>query len=184
MLRDSIFWKLVDLCHLYFLGGMDGGRVSRRKCILDFLSAHKNRLWRPKSLVKNELGICIGKALKKYSGLGRIVIFSINALPNQKNNIGVHFLRSFVFEFSKSLKLTSYCQAMKPLESICYKRSPVLKTTSLAGSWLNQSTHKDNNKHRENWELDLGIRISDAQWEKACILAHKCSLSTKPQETS
>lgn len=59
---------------------------------------------------------------------------------------------------------------MTPLESICCKRSPALKTTSLAYTWVNQSTHKDNNKHKAKWELDLEIKISDVQWEKAYIL--------------
>lgn len=73
---------------------------------------------------------------------------------------------------------------MTPLEHICYKRSPILKTTSMAYNWLTQSTPIDSHNHKERWEKDLGTKISDVQWEKACILAHKCSLSTKAQEIS
>lgn len=46
------------------------------------------------SLEKKELGIGIGNALKKYSNLGRVAIFKIEALPNQEKSSGVHFCRS------------------------------------------------------------------------------------------
>ena len=38
--------------------------------------------------------------------------------------------------------------------------------------------------YKEKWEKELGCLITPAQWEKACCFSHKCSLSTKIQETS
>lgn len=55
--------------------------------------------------MKKEVEIFIGRALKKYSNLGRIIIFSIDALSNHENSFGDHFLRSFVIEFNSRLKL-------------------------------------------------------------------------------
>lgn len=53
------------------------------------------------SLEKKELGIGIGNALKKYSNLGRVAIFKIEALPNQEKSSGVHFCRSLDIEFNR-----------------------------------------------------------------------------------
>lgn len=81
------------------------GRIRRWKFSLGFLSAQRNCLCRFTSLVKKEVGIFIGRALKKYSNFGRIVIFSVDALPNHENSFGDHFFRSFVIKFSSGLKL-------------------------------------------------------------------------------
>lgn len=54
----------------------------------------------------------------------------------------------------------------------------------MAYTWLNHSTHDNDKKHKAKWEVDLGIKIRDIQKEKACIMAHKCSLSTKYLEIS
>lgn len=81
------------------------GSVSSLKFIRVFLSAHRNHLCNFNSLEKKELGIGIGNALKKYKSLGRIVIFKIEALPNHKNYLGVHFCRSLVIEFNREVKL-------------------------------------------------------------------------------
>lgn len=39
-------------------------------------------------------------------------------------------------------------------------------------------------KAREQWSKELGVDLTDKQWQNACILAHKCSLSTRTQETA
>lgn len=38
--------------------------------------------------------------------------------------------------------------------------------------------------HRRKWSGELNKEITAKQWRYACILAHKCSISTKLQETS
>lgn len=47
----------------------------------------------------------MGRALKKCSILGNIVIFKIDALSNQEKCLAVHFLRSVSIFFNKGLKL-------------------------------------------------------------------------------
>lgn len=89
----------------------------------------------------------------------------------------------------KSLLLNSkhrafYSLPLLPLEELCFKRSSVTNTTSLAYCLLNQKQHTDDLKHKEKWEKDLKTKISSKQWENACIMTHKCSLSTKYQEIS
>lgn len=78
----------------------------------------------------------------------------------------------------------SYCLPLLPIENICYNRSPITNTTSLAYCCLNQTQHKDDSQHKKRWKKDLNIKITAKQWENACIMTHKSSLSTKYQETS
>lgn len=58
------------------------------------------------------------------------------------------------------------------------------KATSIAYSWLQQTNPNSEDRFRNNRSNVLQTNISDNQWEKACILAHKCSISTKMWETS
>lgn len=97
---------------------------------------------------------------------------------------GLWFYMQLKYFLLNSKNKASYYLPMTPLEHICYKRSPNLKSTSMAYKWLTQLIPIDSHNHKKKWEIDLGIKLSDAQWEKACILAHKCSLSTKAQEIS
>lgn len=64
------------------------------------------------SLEKKELGIGIGNALKRYNSLGSTVIFRIAALPNHKNNLGVHFWKSLEMDFSKGVKFAAKRDSM------------------------------------------------------------------------
>lgn len=70
---------------------------------------------------------------------------------------------------------------MKP---VCLKGDYTPRATSLLYAWLQRPNIPSADRFRENWSKDLGIEISDRQWQKACILVHKCSLSTRMQETS
>lgn len=87
------------------------------------------------------------------------------SLPDEWFYIQLHdFLQNSQFK-------ASYCLPMTPLEQICYKRTPVYKTTSLAYSWLTQKKHSDNNRHRESREQALKTKLTDAQLERL----HFCS---------
>lgn len=60
----------------------------------------------------------------------------------------------------------------------------MLKMTSIAYMWLQTSRESLVDKCRERWSNSLRITITDSQWKRAFILAHKCSLSTRMQETA
>lgn len=51
-------------------------------------------------------------------------------------------------------------------------------------SHLQQAKSTDSARFRSQWESVLQTHFTDSQWESACILAHKCSISTRLQENS
>lgn len=58
------------------------------------------------------------------------------------------------------------------------------KATSLIYSWLQTRQDKQQSRHKKEWETVLKKSFTEVQWNNACILAHKCSISTSTQETS
>lgn len=69
-------------------------------------------------------------------------------------------------------------------EKVCLAGEQVHKATSLIYSWLRPSQDNHQSKHKLEWETALQKSFTDTQWNNACILAHKCSISTSNQETS
>lgn len=78
----------------------------------------------------------------------------------------------------------AYCKNITQLEQICLSGSQIAKSTSLIYSWLCQPSAKWHNKSKIIWEETLGVALSEAQWEKDSLFAHKCSLSSRYQEIS
>lgn len=67
---------------------------------------------------------------------------------------------------------------------MCLKGEQVLKTTSTAYVWTQNLKEPETDRFRERWSESLDMTLTDNQWERACILAHKCSLSTRMQKTA
>lgn len=70
------------------------------------------------------------------------------------------------------------------LELICLSGAQCTKTTSMAYSWLQYSKYKESDGLRGRWSEELHMEITAKQWRYVCILAHKCSISTRMQETA
>lgn len=77
-----------------------------------------------------------------------------------------------------------FTRDLNEMESVCLKGEQVSKTTSTAYKWLQIGEESAIDRFRERWSDSLDMTITDTQWERACIMAHKCSLSTKIQETA
>lgn len=60
---------------------------------------------------------------------------------------------------------------------------PLSRATSIAYSWLQYPEAAEADGHRRKWSEELQEEITDKHWRYACILTHKCSISTKMQET-
>lgn len=58
------------------------------------------------------------------------------------------------------------------------------KVTSTAFTWLLHTNLQNEDRFRKHWSKELAMNITNKQWKNACILAHKCSISTKTQETT
>lgn len=69
------------------------------------------------------------------------------------------------------------------MESVCLEGAEIRKATSLAYTWLQDTKQPAVDRFREHWNRELNVELSEQQWQRACILAHKCSLSTRMQET-
>lgn len=69
------------------------------------------------------------------------------------------------------------------MESVCLEGAEIRKATSLAYTWLQDTKQPAMDRFREHWNRELNVELSEQQWQRACILAHKCSLSTRMQET-
>lgn len=83
-----------------------------------------------------------------------------------------------------STKKTKFCRSPTALESICLEGARCVKPTSQADAWLQNSEHSVANELRVRWSRELHMEISTKQWRYACILTHKCSISTTMQETA
>lgn len=70
------------------------------------------------------------------------------------------------------------------LETICLTGEPTSKATSLTYKWIRDGSGLEETGLRERWSRELGSSLTDKQWQKACIFANKCSLSTRTQETA
>lgn len=57
-------------------------------------------------------------------------------------------------------------------------------TTSIAYTWLQKDKGPADDRLRRRWSDALQVTITPKQWRNACILSHKCSISTKMQETA
>lgn len=73
---------------------------------------------------------------------------------------------------------------LTPLKSTCFMAHTSEKNISLVYTWLQASTLQEPNKYKEFWETALKITFTKDQWLQACVFAHKCSISTRLQETS
>lgn len=69
-------------------------------------------------------------------------------------------------------------------EQLCITGEQVSKATSLMYGWLQTNQNRQPSRHKKEWETALKKSFTDEQWENACILAHKCSISAGTQETS
>lgn len=90
-------------------------------------------------------------------------------------------IHSFV---SNPNKRTLYIKPLSSLEVVCLAAGNMEKTISLAYAWLQCPGTTETNKHKRFWENALNTTFSNDQWLNACIFAHKCSMSTRHQETS
>lgn len=77
-----------------------------------------------------------------------------------------------------------FTRDLMKVESVCLKGEQVLKTTSVAYEWLQNLKDSAADRFRERWPDSLDMIIMDSQWKRACIMAHKCSLSTRFLETA
>lgn len=62
------------------------------------------------------------------------------------------------------------------LESVCVSGE---RATSFTYTWLQNANYALEDGFRRNWSMALQMDITDNQLRNACILSHKCSLSTK-----
>lgn len=79
---------------------------------------------------------------------------------------------------------TDFSRPLTELEAVCKTGEPIPKVTSLAYSWIQNGASANGHGFRESWSTALGMSLLEVQWRKACIFAHKCSLSTSTQETA
>lgn len=77
-----------------------------------------------------------------------------------------------------------FSRPLTEFESVCRKGEPVNRTTSMAYAWLQEAKGPADDRLRRRWSDALQINITSTQWKNVCILAHKCSISTKVQETA
>lgn len=89
--------------------------------------------------------------------------------------------RSFL---NRTQRKQNFNRPLTELESVCQTEEPISKVTSLAYRWIQDGEDKGEGDLRESWSRALGIPLTTSQWMKACVFAHKCSLSTKTQETA
>lgn len=90
-------------------------------------------------------------------------------------------IRSYVNSASRR---DHFSRPMTDLETICSQGEQLQKATSITYKWLQSHTPERTDRFRKHWSAALNRTFTDKQWTKACILAHKCSISTKMQETS
>lgn len=69
---------------------------------------------------------------------------------------------------------------------IALSPTPIDVNTSLglAYTWLQSPDSTELNKHKRFWEEALNTVFNEDQWLHACVFTHKCSISTRIQETS
>lgn len=79
---------------------------------------------------------------------------------------------------------TDFSRQLTALETICMADEPIPKATSLTYRWIQDYSGPGEKGLRERWSKELGTSLTDKQWQKACIFAHQCSLSTRTQETA
>lgn len=77
-----------------------------------------------------------------------------------------------------------FLRELTEFETVCFNGDHVQKTTSTSYMWLQNPKMPGTDRFRERWSEELGSPITDSQWERVCILSHKCSLSTRMQETA
>lgn len=90
-------------------------------------------------------------------------------------------LRSYLGNIKEPLTLH---RPLTALESVCREGIPIKKATSVAYEWMSRSGTEISDGHRRRWSEELELEISDKQWRYVAALAHKCSISTKLQETN
>lgn len=79
---------------------------------------------------------------------------------------------------------TSFFRPLTEFEKLCFEQKPIRRGTSLAYNIIAQPLIGTVDKYKLIWETALGKKIPESDWEKACVFSHKCSISTKLQETS
>lgn len=85
---------------------------------------------------------------------------------------------------NNTLRKHNFNRPLTELESICQTEEPIPKVTSLAYRWIQDGENRCEEDLRESWSKALDTPLSVSQWKKACIFTHKCSLSTRTQETA
>lgn len=90
-------------------------------------------------------------------------------------------IRSFITD---KTKLPHFRRPMTQLETVCHRGEDFGGATSIAYSWLQNPETVTVDRFRVEWTKALQKDITDNQWQTACSLAHKCSISTKLQETA
>lgn len=107
--------------------------------------------------------------LKRDSGLSNLPLW-------------IYFqLRSFV---GGTTRQGNFSRQMTDLEKVCAERAQVQKVTLVTYTWLQYANLNTEDRFRKHWSTALKMTITDNQWKKACILADKCSISTKTQKMS
>lgn len=107
--------------------------------------------------------------LKRDSGLSNLPLW-------------IYFqLRSFV---GGTTRQGNFSRQMTDLEKVSAEGAQLQKATSVTYAWLQYTNPNTEERFKKHWSTALKMTIMDNQWKKACILAHKCSISTKTQETS
>ena len=89
-------------------------------------------------------------------------------------------LRSYVHKLRPLSNLT---RPLTEMESVCRSHAPLAKATSVVYSWLQRDREGEPDGHRRRWSEDLGVDIPERRWRYACIMTHKCSNSSRLQET-
>lgn len=79
---------------------------------------------------------------------------------------------------------TAFSRQLTALETICLAEEPISKANSLTYVCFQDGSCPREDGLRERWSKELGITLTEKQWLKACTFAHKCSLSTRTQETA
>lgn len=72
-----------------------------------------------------------------------------------------------------------FIRPLTELELVCISGEHFERAASVSYTWLQNSNSNQEDGFRRSWSKALQMNITEVQWRNACILSHKCSLSTK-----
>lgn len=78
----------------------------------------------------------------------------------------------------------NFSRPLTQLESVCLEGEQIQKSHLGLICLATESNQPSMDRFRESWSKDLQMTIIDRLWQRACIFSHKCSLSTRMQETA